>query len=145
MSKEQVKVKILNPNAQVPTYAKEGDAGADLYSVEDRVIYPGDRLLVGTGIAIELPRGHEAQIRPRSGLAYKKGITVLNSPGTIDEGYRGEIKVLLINHSEEPFVIEQGMRIAQMVIKKFEQFEFPIVEELDSSERDAGGFGSSGE
>jgi len=120
-------------------------AGYDLTATveEDITIHPGARALVGTGIAIALPLGHEAQVRPRSGLAYKHGVTVLNSPGTIDADYRGEVKVLLINHGQEPFVVKSGERIAQLVIARVTASRF---EEgpLDETERGAGGYGSTG-
>ncbi|OOM73493.1 dUTP diphosphatase [Clostridium sp. BL-8] len=139
-----LKIKRIHDKAIIPNYAHEGDAGLDLYSVEELVLNPGERGLIHTGIQIELPANTEAQIRPRSGLALKNGITTLNSPGTIDEGYRGEIGVILINHSNEVFKVEQGMKIAQMVIKPV--FKVNIVEtsELSDSERSENGFGSSG-
>jgi len=139
-----VKIKKLNKNATVPSFAHFGDAGADLYSVEYVKIPAGESRLIDTGIAIELEPFTEAQIRPRSGLALKNGITVLNSPGTIDVSYRGEIKVLLHNTSCEDFKIEQGMRIAQMVINELPKVEFMEVDELSETERGSGGFGSSG-
>ena len=105
---------------------------------------PKQRTLIGTGLYFEIPQGFEVQIRPRSGLALKHGVTVLNSPGTIDADYRGEIKVILINHGEEPFLIEHEMRIAQMVVSKYQQVQFKLVKELTSSERGSGGFGSTG-
>jgi dUTP pyrophosphatase len=107
-------------------------------------IAPGDRALIPTGLSIALPEGYEAQIRPRSGLAIKHGVTVLNTPGTVDADYRGEIKVILINHGREPFIIERGMRIAQMVVEKFETVEWDIVKTLDETDRGDGGFGSTG-
>ncbi|AGX44972.1 dUTP diphosphatase [Clostridium saccharobutylicum] len=139
-----LKIRKINDKAILPNYAHEGDAGLDLYAVEGLVLNPGERGLVHTGIQIELPRNTEAQIRPRSGLALKNGITTLNSPGTIDEGYRGEIGVILINHSQEVFKVDQGMKIAQMVIKPV--FKVNVVEEteLSNSERSERGFGSSG-
>ena len=139
-----LKIRKINDKAILPNYAHEGDAGLDLYAVEELVLNPGERGLVHTGIQIELPRNTEAQIRPRSGLALKNGITTLNSPGTIDEGYRGEIGVILINHSQEIFKVDQGMKIAQMVIKPV--FKVNVVEEaeLSNSERSERGFGSSG-
>ncbi len=139
-----VKVKKLSETAVVPFYAHKGDAGMDLFSDEDVTIGPGEIKLVKTGIAIALPEGHEAQVRPKSGLALKHGITVLNTPGTIDEGYRGEIGVILINHSKESFVVRQGTKIAQMVIKKAEQAQLKEADELDKTERNDGGFGSTG-
>src|SRR5712671_5295154 len=112
----QLKVKKLNSAATLPSYAREGDAGLDLFAVKALVIEPGKSALVPTGIAIELPPGTEAQVRPRSGLALKHGLSVLNTPGTVDEGYRGEVGVILINHGHSPFVVEAGMKIAQLVV-----------------------------
>ena len=139
-----VRFRLLDSSAKLPTYAHPGDAGMDVCSIEDVVIAPGARHLVKTGFAMELPDGLEAQVRPRSGLAIKSGITVLNTPGTIDSGYRGEVGVILINLSDVPFHVEKGMKIAQMVIAKFERAEIEEVSELSSSERGAGGFGSTG-
>ncbi len=131
---------------QLPTYATEQSAGMDLSAaIEEAIeIGPGERALIPTGLAIALPKNHEAQVRPRSGLALKHGVTVLNAPGTIDADYRGEIKVILINHGQEPFTVERGMRIAQMVVEKFEIVEWNVVKELEESERGEGGFGSTG-
>lgn len=131
---------------KLPTYETKQSAGMDLTAaLEDAVeIGAGERMLIPTGLAIALPSDCEAQIRPRSGMAYKYGVTVLNSPGTIDADYRGEIKVLLINHGQEPFIIERGMRVAQMVVKRFEQIGWDVVESLDDTDRGAGGFGSTG-
>ncbi|HEY8191948.1 MAG TPA: dUTP diphosphatase, partial [Alphaproteobacteria bacterium] len=130
----------------LPSYATEHSAGMDLTAAVDApvAIAPGHRALVPTGLAIALPPGYEAQIRPRSGLAAKNGVTVLNTPGTIDADYRGEIKVILINHGQEPFVIERGMRIAQMVVARHTQVRWNAVESLDETQRGAGGFGSTG-
>src|SRR5438876_12139585 len=114
--KLNLKVKRLNPTATLPSYAREGDAGLDLFAVKGMVIEPGKSALVPTGIAIELPSGTEAQVRPRSGLALKHAMTVLNTPGTVDEGYRGEVGVILINHGHTAFAIEAGMKIAQLVV-----------------------------
>ena len=121
-------------------------AGADLRAAVEgeMVLAPGERALVPTGFAMALPRGTEAQIRPRSGLAYKHGVTCLNSPGTIDSDYRGEVKVLLINHGAEPFTIRRGERIAQMVVAKLAEVAFEAVDELDDTDRGAGGFRSTG-
>ena len=146
----EVKVKLLPlehaVGLQLPTYATEKSAGMDLTAALEEAleIGPGDRALIPTGLSIALPDGHEAQIRPRSGLAVKHGITVLNTPGTIDADYRGEISVILINHGKEPFTIERGMRIAQMVVEKFEHVEWDVVESLEETERGEGGFGSTG-
>jgi len=128
----------------LPQYQTAGAAGVDLCSNIDCVIKSREFEMVSTGIKIALPVGYEAQIRPRSGLAAKHGVTVLNSPGTIDSDYRGEIKVLLINHGKEDFVIAKGDRIAQMVVARFEQVEFEIVENLEESSRGESGFGSTG-
>ena len=146
-SKRSLKVKIINnsPNP-LPAYQTKSSAGADLcaHLSEPITIAPQERVLIPTGLFIELPEHHEAQIRPRSGLALKHGITVLNSPGTIDADYRGEIKVLLINLGEERFTIQGGDRIAQIMIIPHPQIEFYEVEELSDSERGEGGFGSTG-
>lgn len=141
-----IKIKILRENndARLPEYAHPGDAGMDLFSIEESVIPPGEIKLIKTGIKIELPPNTEAQIRPRSGLALKNGITVLNTPGTIDEGYRGEIGIILINHSKIDFKVEKHMKIAQMVIKPTYRAEIIEVEAVSSSERSEGGFGSTG-
>ena len=140
----KLKVKKLNTKAQIPAYQTVEAAGFDLHSTEEVVIAPNERKLIGTGLAFDIPNGYEIQIRPRSGLAYKHGITVLNTPGTIDSDYRGEIKVLLINHSTESFEIKVGERIAQAVIKEVIQATFEEVEELSETLRGAGGFGSTG-
>lgn len=141
-----MKIKKVKPAAVLPRYAKKGDAGLDLYACIDAptTLKPGERKLIPTGIAIQLPMNQEAQIRPRSGLAFKHGVTVVNSPGTIDSGYRGEISVALINLSEEPYDIQPQDRIAQMVISPFICAELEEVETLDETERGAGGFGSTG-
>lgn len=124
----------------------EGAAGMDLAASLDSpvTIQPGQRALVGSGVAIALPRGYEAQVRPRSGLALKHGITVLNSPGTIDEDYRGEIKVLLINHGPEPFVVSTGERIAQLVVAPVSRAQLEVAASLDETVRGAGGYGHTG-
>ena len=131
---------------ELPHFATALAAGADLRAALDVpvTLAPGQRTLIPTGFAMALPAGYEAQIRPRSGLAYKHGITVLNTPGTIDADYRGEVKVLLINHGQEAFVVERGERIAQMVIGKLLDVEFDVVTELSDTERGAGGYGSTG-
>lgn len=142
-----MEVKIINKSKHaLPSYQTVLSAGMDLRAemTGPVTLKPLQRILVPTGLFIELPAGFEAQIRPRSGLAYKHGITVLNSPGTIDADYRGEIKVLLVNISDQDFVIQDGERVAQMVIARHEQILWRPVEELESSERDAGGFGSTG-
>lgn len=139
-----MKVKLLNEDALLPYRAHKGDAGLDLFSCEEKVIKAGETALISTGIQIELPEGTEAQVRPRSGLALKHSITVLNSPGTIDEGYRGEIKVILINHGKVDFKIEKHMRIAQMVIAPVLSVNVAETKEISNSERGTSGFGSSG-
>lgn len=142
-----MKIQIVNNSHHaLPEYATPLSAGIDLRANLDAAItlQPLQRCLVPTGLRIALPEGYEAQVRPRSGLALKKGITVLNSPGTVDADYRGEVGVILINLSQEPFVIEDGERIAQMVIARHEQAEFIEVEELSATERGEGGFGHTG-
>jgi dUTP pyrophosphatase len=142
-----MKVHIVNTSSHaLPHYETALSAGLDLRANLDQQITlaPGERKLIPTGLSIALPSGYEAQIRPRSGLAFKHGVTVLNSPGTIDADYRGEIKVLLINHGGTDFVIQNGERIAQMVIAAYTQVEWELTQVLDSTERGAGGFGSTG-
>lgn len=142
-----MKIKVINRSKHpLPAYATPLSAGMDIRANIDNAItlQPLERRLVPTGLFLELPQGYEAQIRPRSGLAIKKGITVLNSPGTIDADYRGEVGVILINLSQEPFVIEDGERICQMVIAKHEQPTWEEVEILGETERGAGGFGHTG-
>jgi dUTP pyrophosphatase len=136
----------LRPSARLPVRATTGAAGLDLFSDLDVPITlaPGERALVPTGLSIALPAGHEGQVRPRSGLAIQHGVTVLNAPGTIDEDYRGEVKVALVNLGQEPFAVAPGERIAQLVIAKVEQVAVVEVEALDVTERGAGGFGSTG-
>jgi len=143
-----MKVQIINKSHhQLPQYATPQSAGVDLRANLDEpvTLKPLQRALIPTGLFISLPVGYEAQVRPRSGLAIKKGITVLNSPGTIDADYRGEICIILVNLSEEPFVINDGERVAQMVIARHEQAEWIEVDTLDETERGAGGFGHSGQ
>ena len=140
-------VKIVNKsNHQLPSYATASSAGMDLKAniLEPIVLKPMERYLFPTGIYIQLPEGYEAQIRPRSGLALKNGISIVNSPGTIDSDYRGDIGIILINHGFEPFMVEQGDRIAQMVITQHTQVEFVEVEELSDTDRGDGGFGHTG-
>lgn len=137
-------VEKINQKAIIPFQAHEGDAGMDLFSVEEVVLKPMERKLIHTGIKIQLPKNTEAQIRPRSGLALKNGITVLNTPGTIDEGYRGEIGIILINLGTEEFKVEEGMKIAQMVIKPTLTLDVEEVVKLTETTRGEGGFGSTG-
>ena len=142
-----LKIQVVNRGHQpLPQYATPQSAGMDLRAnIEEPItLHPMERRLIPTGLFIALPPGYEAQVRPRSGLALKKGITVLNSPGTIDADYRGELGVLLINLSQEDFVVNDGERIAQMVIASHEQGEFVVTEQLDETERGAGGYGHTG-
>lgn len=140
----KLKIKKEVEDIPTPSYAHEGDAGMDLYAAEETVLQPGERKLVYTGIRIALEAGFEAQVRPKSGLAINHGIGVLNSPGTIDSQYRGQVKVILCNFSNEAYKIEKGKKIAQMVIKKVETAEVELVEDLDETTRGDGGFGSTG-
>ena len=147
MKPNTVLIKKLNNNSfELPKYQTEGSVGMDLsaFIENDILIKPNERELIPTGIAVSLPQNIEGQVRPRSGLSLKYGITVLNSPGTIDSDYRGEIKVILINHGDDPFIIEHEMRIAQMVVAKYQRIQFKLVKELASSERGSRGFGSTG-
>lgn len=142
-----MEIRIVNKsNNPVPNYGTKASAGVDLRAFidQDILIRPMQRILIKTGLFIELPVGYEAQVRPRSGLAIKKGITVLNTPGTIDADYRGEIMVILINLSNEDFIVQSGDRIAQMIIASHEQADWKLVDTLDETERGAGGFGSTG-
>ena len=142
-----VQIKVVNKSNQpLPKYQTAQSAGMDLRANIDApvLLKPLDRKLIPTGLHIALPEGYEAQIRPRSGLAIKKGITVINTPGTIDPDYTGDVGVILVNISNEDFVVQPGDRIAQMVINKFEQAKFEVVEELDETERGEGGFGHTG-
>jgi len=138
-------LKMLDPDLEAPSYAHPGDAGADLRAREDVVLMPGERKLVPTGVAIALPDGFVALIHPRSGLATKHGLTIVNAPGTVDAGYRGEISVTLLNtDSSQPIELRRGDRIAQMVIQRVEHAQFIPVSELGGSVRGTGGFGSTG-
>ena len=135
----------LDPDVALPSYAHPGDAGADLVTTSDLVLAPGERAVVGTGVAIALPPGYAAFVHPRSGLAARFGIGIVNAPGTVDAGYRGEIKVLLVNHDRtEPVELRRGDRIAQLVVQRFERASFVEVTELPDSARGAGGYGSTG-
>lgn len=139
-----VKVLRSDPEAQLPVYAHPGDAGMDVRSIEELTLAPGARALVHTGLVLMLPPDAEAQVRPRSGLALKHGVTVLNTPGTIDAGYRGEVGVILVNLGTEPFTVEKGMKIAQIVVSPVAQAEIVEVASVDETDRGAGGFGSTG-
>jgi dUTP pyrophosphatase len=141
----EVAVVRLDPGLPVPSYAHPGDAGADLHAAVDVELAPGERALVPTGLSIALPDGYVALVHPRSGLAARHGLSIVNAPGTVDAGYRGEIKVLLINHDPvEPVVLRRGDRIAQLVIQRFERARFVEVGVLPESVRGAGGYGSTG-
>ncbi|MDG1252799.1 MAG: dUTP diphosphatase [Schleiferiaceae bacterium] len=142
-----MKISVINrSNNPLPEFATTGSAGMDLRAHLDSVITlsPGERRLIPTGLHLALPPGWEAQVRPRSGLAYKHGVTVLNSPGTIDADYRGDVGVILINHGHEPFDVAPGDRIAQLVVARYERFDWQTVENLDETQRGDGGFGHSG-
>ena len=141
-----VELKLLDDNAAITAYAHAGDSGFDLIANNAETIHllSGRRICVPTGIAVAVPVGYELQVRPRSGLALKNGITVLNAPGTVDAGYRGEVGVILINHSNEIFTIERGMKIAQGVICPVMRAEFVVVSELSETNRGTGGYGSTG-
>lgn len=140
-----MQVKVINKSDNdLPLYETIGSAGCDVRSTHDEIIYPGRSALIKTGLYVEIPIGYEIQVRPRSGLAFKKNLTVLNSPGTIDADYRGEIGVILINHGQTSATIERGDRIGQLVLNKVEQIEWDEVSELSDTERGHGGFGSTG-
>lgn len=145
MTPVNVHIKLLDPELPAPAYAKPGDAGADLRSRIDFELEPGERALVPTGVAIALPEGYVGFVHPRSGLATKNGITIVNAPGTVDSGYRGELMVTLLNTDKtKSFHVQRGDRIAQLVIQKYEHATFTVVDELDQTERGSSGFGSSG-
>ena len=141
----ELKVKKLCEEARIPEYAHEGDSGMDLYSVEEALLQPGEIRVVGTGLAVSMPKGFEIQVRPKTGLTSKFGLTVLNTPGTVDSCYRGEMRVILINLGKEPYKLEKGKKIAQMVVARVEEARVNVVEELDgNTTRKDGGFGSTG-
>jgi len=140
----ELRVKRLTPSATVPTRAHPGDAGLDLCADVDLDMAPGDTCLVSTGLSLELPPGTEAQVRPRSGLALKHSVTVLNTPGTIDEGYRGEVGVILINHGRTVFEVRRGMKVAQLVVQPTLAVEVTKTQTLSETHRGDGGFGSTG-
>ena len=142
--KLQISITRTHKDAKIPSYAHPSDAGVDLFSTEELTLAPGERKLVPTGIKIAIPEGFEAHVRPKSGLALKHGISLVNTPGTIDSGYRGEIGVIAINLGQEPYHIEKCSKIAQMVFNKVEQADFVEVDELDETPRGEGAFGSTG-
>jgi dUTP pyrophosphatase len=145
MSKLEIEIQKINPEAKLPAYAHRGDAGVDLYSVVDRVLQPGERALIPTGLKMAIPEGYEGQVRPKSGLALKHGVTVLNTPGTVDAPYRGEVGVILINlDPKTPYEVKKGEKVAQMVFAKVKYAEFAERDELAATARGEGGFGSTG-
>lgn len=144
MKSTKIRIKKIHPEARIPLYVSSGCSGADVFSVVNKDIPAKTFCLVNTGIAMEMPNGVEAQIRPRSGIALKYGITVLNAPGTIDSDYRGEIKIMLVNHSDRLFKVRKGMRIAQMIFSSVERVNFVVTDELKETDRGMGGFGHSG-
>ncbi|RJQ82370.1 dUTP diphosphatase [Pseudonocardiaceae bacterium YIM PH 21723] len=145
MHSVEVLLHRVDKDVPPPSYSKPGDAGADLVTTSDLVLPPGERAVVGTGVAIALPEGYVGLVHPRSGLAARVGLSVVNTPGTIDAGYRGEIRICLINHDlREPVVLRRGDRIAQLVIQRYEHAEFREVQELPQSVRGTGGYGSTG-
>lgn len=140
-----VRVLRLDPDLPLPSYAHPGDAGADLMTTQDVTLAPGERAMVPTGVALALPEGYVGLVHPRSGLAARHGLSIVNAPGTIDAGYRGEIKVLLVNlDPEQPITLHRGDRIAQLVLQRFERAEFVEAEALDDTPRGVGGYGSTG-
>lgn len=140
-----VLIKRLDPDVAVPDYAHPGDAGVDLVTTSDVTVAPGERVMVGTGVAIALPAGYAAFVHPRSGLAHRLGVSILNSPGTVDAGYRGEIRIVLVNHDlREAVTFDRGDRVAQLVIQRVEQARFHEVERLPETARGDGGYGSTG-
>jgi len=143
-TKIKIKIKKINPEAIIPHYSHEGDAGMDVYSCEDNSINPNERKLISTGLSFEIPRGFEIQVRPKSGLALNSGITVLNTPGTLDSGYRGELKVILFNTSKNTYDVKKGEKIAQIVLARYEEAEIEEASELTQTTRAEGGFGSTG-
>ncbi|TLW95168.1 dUTP diphosphatase [Saccharomonospora piscinae] len=145
MSSVQVLISRVDPDVTVPSYAHPGDAGADLVTTSDVRLEPGERAVVGTGVAVALPDGYAGFVHPRSGLAARTGLSIVNAPGTVDSGYRGEIRVCLVNlDPREPIALRRGDRIAQLVVQRVERAEFVEVEQLDETVRGAGGYGSTG-
>ena len=140
----KIQIKKLEEGVKLPHYEHEGDAGMDIYAYEDAILKPLERKLIRTGFQIAVPKGYEAQIRPKSGLALEHGITMANSPGTIDHQYRGEVKIIAINLGNKDFKVEKGKKIAQMVVNKIENAELDEVSSLDETKRGEGGFGSTG-
>jgi len=143
-TKIKIKIKKINPEAIIPHYAHDGDAGMDVYSCEDVLINPDERKLISTGLTFEIPRGFEIQIRPKSGLALNNGITILNTPGTLDSGYRGELKVILFNTSKNIYNVKKSEKIAQIILARYEEAEIEETTALTPTRRAEGGFGSTG-
>ncbi len=140
----EIKVLKIKENAKVPQIAHEGDAGFDVHSTERYVLKPGERAAISSGIKLEIPFGYECQVRPRSGLALKHGISVINTPGTIDATYRGEVNIILINHGNEDYIVNEGDKVAQLIFKKLEEVNLKEVKEINQTKRGEGGFGSTG-
>lgn len=140
----KIKIRKLNPEARIPEYAHNGDAGMDVYSCEDCVVNARERKLISTGLSFEIPKGYELQIRSKSGLALNYGLFLLNSPGTLDSGYRGELKVILFNTGKENYNVKKGEKVAQIILSKYEEAEIEEVSELSETARGNGGFGSTG-
>jgi len=139
-----IKIKKLHPEAIMPHYTHDGDAGMDVYSTEDLILLPTQRKLIPTGLSFEIPKGFEIQIRPKSGLALKHGLTIINTPGTLDSGYRGELGIILLNTGEAPYEIKKSEKIAQIILARYEEAEIQEVKELGDSSRGAEGYGSTG-
>ncbi len=144
ISEPEVGIELVHPNAKMPIKAHDNDSGFDLFCLDDLIIYPFNRLLVSTGVKVKLPVNFEAQIRPKSGRAINEGLTVLNTPGTVDEGFSGEVKVALANFSEKKIIIESGSKIAQMVVSYVPRAKLSLVDKVVTSGRGEGGFGSTG-
>jgi dUTP pyrophosphatase len=140
----KIKIKKLQPEAVIPTYAHKGDSGMDVFAINELVLLPMRRALIETGLSFEVPQGYEIQVRPKSGLALKEGISIVNTPGTLDSNFRGELGVILINHSGKPFKVEKGKKIAQIVVSKVETATFNEVKSLSKTMRGSGRFGSTG-
>ena len=140
----KIKIKKLSEDSVIPKYAHKGDSGMDVFAIETMLIPPMRRALVKTGLSFEIPKGYEIQVRPKSGLALNDGITCLNSPGTVDSNYRGELGVILINHSSKSYLVEKGTKVAQIVLGRVEEIKFKEVKNLNNTTRGTGGFGSTG-
>jgi len=140
----KIKIKKIHPDAVIPSYEHKGDSGMDVFATHLVIIPPRERTLIKTGLIFEIPKGYEVQVRPKSGLALKEGITCLNTPGTIDSNYRGELGVILINHGSKSYVVNPGQKIAQLVVQKVEEAKFKVVEDVSKTSRGSGGFGSTG-